>query len=69
MVKGVNELKTLKAYLKYISCECRCEYDGRKYNSKQKQNNDKCHCTCKKPIKHRVFCLQSLWVCQGLWYW
>ena len=29
----------------------RCEFDGRKYNSRQKQSNFKCQCECKKPIK------------------
>ena len=27
MIKAINESKTLA---KYISCECRCEFDGRK---------------------------------------
>ena len=30
MIKGINESKTLA---KHISCECRCEFDGRKCNS------------------------------------
>ena len=30
MITGVNESKTLA---KYTSCECKCEFDGRKYNS------------------------------------
>ena len=30
MIKGINESKTLR---KHISCECSCEFDGRKYNS------------------------------------
>ena len=44
MIKGINESKTL---VKQISCECRCEFDGRKCNSKQKWNNHKCQCGCK----------------------
>ena len=32
MIKGINESKIL---MKHISCECRCEFDGRKCNSKQ----------------------------------
>ena len=35
----VNESKTLT---KHISHECNCKFDGRKCNSNQKQNNDKC---------------------------
>ena len=29
MITGTNESKTLK---KHISCECKCKFDGRKYN-------------------------------------
>ena len=50
-----------KALAKYISCECRCEFDGRKCNLRQKWNNDKCQCECKKPIKHRA--------CDGDYAW
>ena len=32
MITGINELKTLT---KYISCECKCRFDGRKCNSDQ----------------------------------
>ena len=32
----------------------RCEFDGRKCNSRQKRNNDKCQSVCKKSIKHRT---------------
>ena len=35
---------------KHISCECKCKFDGRKCNSNQKWNNDKCGCQCKKII-------------------
>ena len=33
---------------KGISCECKCKFDGRKCNSDQWWNNDKCRCECKK---------------------
>ena len=33
MTKGINESRALA---KYISCECRCEFDGRKCNLRQK---------------------------------
>ena len=33
---------------KHISCECKCKFDGKKCNSNQKWNNDKCWCECKK---------------------
>ena len=33
---------------KHISCKCKCEFDGKKCNSDQWWNNDKCQCECKK---------------------
>ena len=41
MITGVNESKMLT---KHISCECKCKFDGRKYNSNQEWNNGKCRC-------------------------
>ena len=34
---GINESKALT---KHIPCQCKCKFDGRKYNSNQKWNND-----------------------------
>ena len=45
MITEINESKTLA---KQISCECKCRFDGRKCNSNQWWNNDKCWCECKK---------------------
>ena len=45
MITGKNELKTLT---KYISCKCKYKFDGRKCNSDQRWNNNKCHWECKK---------------------
>ena len=45
MITGINESKTLTMH---ISCECKCKFDGRKCNSDQWWNNDKCQCECKK---------------------
>ena len=39
MIAGINELKTL---IKHIPCKCKCRFDGRKCNSDQWLNNDKC---------------------------
>ena len=39
MIARINESKTL---LKHISCECKCKFHGRKCNSDQWWNNDKC---------------------------
>ena len=44
MITGINESKALKD----ISCECKCKFDGRKCNSGQWSNDDKCRCDCKK---------------------
>ena len=48
IVTGLNESKT---FAKDTPCKCKGKFDGRKYNSNQKWNNDKCWCECKKPIK------------------
>ena len=45
MIIGINESKTVTTH---ISCECECKFDGRKCNSDQWWNNDKCWCTYKK---------------------
>ena len=42
-IKGVNERKT---HVDHISCDCRCEFDGKKWNSGQKWNDEKCYCEC-----------------------
>ena len=39
MITGINELKTLA---KHIWWKCKCRFDGRKCNSDQWWNNDKC---------------------------
>ena len=39
MVTGMNESKKL---IKHLSCECKGTFDGRKCNSDQWWNNDKC---------------------------
>ena len=45
MTTGINERKTLT---KHISRECKCKFDGRKCDSDQWWNNNKCWCECKK---------------------
>ena len=39
MIAGINESKILT---KHISCKCKCRFDGRKCNSDQWWNDDKC---------------------------
>ena len=38
MITGINESKTLT---EHISCELKCKFDGKKFNSNQWCNNDK----------------------------
>ena len=45
MITGINESRTLA---KLISCTCKCKFNGRKCNSAQSWNNDKCWCEYKK---------------------
>ena len=47
MITRINESKILT---KHLSCECECKFDGRKCNSNQKWNNDKCHVSAKTKI-------------------
>ena len=47
MITGINKSKTVT---KYTSCKCKCKFDGRKCNSNQKWNSDKCRYECKKFI-------------------
>ena len=45
MITGINKSKTLT---KHVSYKIQCKFDGRKCNSDQKWNNEKCWCECKK---------------------
>ena len=45
MIAGINESKTL---IKQLSCKYKCRFDGRKCNSDQWWNDDKCQYECKK---------------------
>ena len=58
MMKAIKESKIL---VKYISCEDKYNFDDKKFDSKHKQDNDKCQCECKKPIKHRVCDEDCVW--------
>ena len=44
MFQDTNESKTLA---KHISCDARCEFDGKKWNSRQKWDNNKCQMSVK----------------------
>lgn len=49
------------AILSYILCKGRCEFDDRKWNLKQKWNNNKWKLQCKKPMKHREWTEDYAW--------
>ena len=55
MITGINESKTLT---RHISCECKCKFHGRKRNSDQWWNNDKCRRECK---KHHIYEKDYVW--------
>ena len=38
LITGINKLKTLT---KYKSCQCKCRFDGKKFNSDQWRNSNK----------------------------
>ena len=42
--KPSESISESKALSKHASCECKCKFDGRKCDSSQKWNNDKCQC-------------------------
>ena len=44
IITGINKSKTL---INNMSCKCKCKFDGRKCNSNQKWNYDKCGCEWK----------------------
>ena len=52
MVTGKHESKILA---KDILCKCKCKFDGRKCNSNQKWNNNKCQWECKKHISEKDY--------------
>ena len=39
VITGINESETLT---RHLSCECKCRFEGRKSNSDQWWNNNKC---------------------------
>ena len=51
----------IQGHLQDNSCECRCDFDGRNCNLRQKRNNDKCQYECKKFVKHRACEQNYVW--------
>ena len=42
MFSTITEMNKSNILTKHISCECKCRFDGRKCNSDQWWNNDRC---------------------------
>ena len=59
IITGINESKIITMH---ISCEFKCKFDGRKCNSNQKWNNDKCWCECKNTKKLLVSAKDYIWI-------
>ena len=59
MIPKINEAKALT---KRILCEYKCKFDGRKFNSNQKWNNDKCWCEYKNSKNYHVCKKGYAWV-------
>ena len=51
MNQKVTKSRTI---VKHISCKCRFEFEGRKCNSRQKWNSDKCQCECEKANNNKT---------------
>ena len=43
----MTQISESKILTKHISCKRECKFDGRKCNSNQMWNNEKCWCECK----------------------
>ena len=54
MIIEINELKILA---KYISCECKYKFDGKKCNSNRKWNND---CWLSAKIRKNIMCAKKI---------
>ena len=50
-----------KYYKKHVSCKCECNSDGRRGNSNQKWNNDKCRYECKNPKEYNLCKKDYIW--------
>ena len=45
----------------HISCDFKCNLDGRKYKSNQKSSRNNCWCECEKLVKHNVCSKGYIW--------
>ena len=58
VLNKITRISEWKTSPEHVSCECKCKCDGRKYNSNQKWNNDRCCCECK---KHHICENDHIW--------
>ena len=56
MITKMNETKSL---IKYISCDCKCKFNGTTCNSNEKWNNETCQCECKNYHKYKKDCSRN----------
>ena len=59
IITGINESKILTMH---ISCKFKFKFYGRKWNSNQKRNNNKCWCECKNTKKLLVNAKDYIWI-------
>ena len=61
LLTGQNKLIHEKKRTKPTSCDCKSKFDGRKCNSNQKSNNDKCSCACKNSVNDHAYKKDYVW--------
>ena len=57
MIIGINQSRTLT---KHISCKFECKFGGKKCNSNEKWNNNKCRCESKNPNIENIECVKKV---------
>ena len=72
-VKACNTITNkdeVKAIAEHILCDCKCKFDSRICNSKQKWNNKTCQCECKnyRKCKENYSCSPSTCICENSKY-
>ena len=58
MITAINDSKTLT---KHTKCESKWNFDGRRRNSNQNWNNDKCRCKRENTVEHQACEKDYMW--------
>ena len=58
MITAINDSKTLT---KHTTCESKWNFDGRRRNSNQNWNNDKCRCKRENTVEHQACEKDYMW--------